>query len=172
MTRSRPLSGGRAVKNRPRPSLAGDTVTTHLRTPSSGRHNHDLSEAKPGRDRQSRLIRGQARAADAVTTHPRPSSGSRRSHDSPKATLAELSAPGLLHLFPPLALTAPCSTCRGLHPPNALQSASRCNSRSRRPAPRACLPMSPPSHVNPTHEVWLITSLNNDLYIHKCHPAG
>jgi hypothetical protein len=106
---------------------------TRLRTPSSGRHNHDSSEAKPGRDRQSRLIRGQAWAADAVTTHPRPSSGSRRSHDSPKATLVELSAPGLLHLFPPLALTAPRSTCRSLHPPNALQSASRRNSRSHTP---------------------------------------
>jgi hypothetical protein len=123
----------------------GDAVTTRLRTPSSGRHNHDSSEAKPGRDRQSRLIRGQARVADAVTTHPRPSSGSRRSHDSPKATLAELSAPGLLHLLPPLALTAPCSTCRGLHPPNALQSASRRNSRSHTPD---ALPPEPTSQCH------------------------
>jgi hypothetical protein len=97
---------------------------TRPRPPSSGRHNNDSSEANLGRDRQSQLIQGQARAADAVTTHPRLSPGSKRSHDSPKATLAELSAPGLLHLFPPLALTAPRSTCRGLHPPNALQSAS------------------------------------------------
>jgi hypothetical protein len=106
---------------------------TRPRTPSSGRHNNDSSETKPGRDRQSQLIQGQARATDAVTTHLRPSPGSRRSHDSPKATLAELSASGLLHLFPPLALTAPRSTCRGLHPPNALQSTSRCNSRSHTP---------------------------------------
>jgi hypothetical protein len=84
---------------------ARQVVTTRPRPSSGGRHNHDSSEAKPKQDRQSRLIRGQARVVDVVTTHPRPSSGSRRSHDSPKATLAELSAPGLLHLFPPLALT-------------------------------------------------------------------
>jgi hypothetical protein len=144
MTRSRPLSGGRGCQDRPRPSPTGDAVMTRPRPPSSERHNHDSSEAKPGRDRQSRLIRGQARAANAVTTHPRPSSGSRRSHNSPKANLAELSAPGLLHLFPPLALTAPCSTCRGLHPSNALQSVSRRNSRSHTPAAPPTPPPPPP----------------------------
>jgi hypothetical protein len=96
----------------------GDAVTTHPRPTLGGRHNdesfegsrrsHDLPEANPEQQTQSRLARGQPRAGvvvttrfraedtittrprqpqvgDAVTTRPRPTLGGRRSHDSPEA---------------------------------------------------------------------------------------
>jgi hypothetical protein len=74
---------GYTVTARPRPTLVGYKVTTHLR-PSQDRTGSP-PEATLGWERQSRLARGQAQAGQAITTSPRPSSGETGSHDSPEA---------------------------------------------------------------------------------------
>jgi hypothetical protein len=73
----------------------------------------------------------------------------------------------------PLASTAPHSTCHDLQPPATPKPTSRRDSRSHTPdaSPRARLLMPPPSPVDPTQRVRLITSLNNDICVHKCDPS-
>jgi hypothetical protein len=85
MTRSRPLSGerdcqespkakpgGRRSHDSPEATLERETITTRLRPSPGGTGIHYSSEAKPGQQMQSRLIRGQARVPDTVTTRLRP----------------------------------------------------------------------------------------------------
>jgi hypothetical protein len=70
---------------RPRPTLGGRRSHARPRPTSGGRRSHGSSEANPGQETQSRLVRGQPRGGNAVTTRPGPTSGGRSSDDSPEA---------------------------------------------------------------------------------------
>jgi hypothetical protein len=76
---------GDAVTSRLRPTRAGDAIMTRLRPTSGGRCSHDSPEANPGRETQSRLVRGQPRVGEAVMNRSRPTSDGRRIHGSPEA---------------------------------------------------------------------------------------
>jgi hypothetical protein len=77
--RGQPQAGDAITTHR-----VGDIVTTRPRPTLGGRCSHDLSEAHPGRETQSRLAQGQPRAGDAVTAHLRPKPDMQHISNSPE----------------------------------------------------------------------------------------
>jgi hypothetical protein len=85
MTRPRPTSGRTHSHDLPEANPGRETQSRLVRGQPWMGDSHDSLEDNPEQEMQSRLARGRPRAGDSVMTRSWPTQGGRRSHDSPEA---------------------------------------------------------------------------------------